>query len=288
MGILSKAMDFLIKHWAPYTRRFPSPLPVVNANFLAAKPHWIRHSFSTCNFSLILRGGGLFRRAGRIWPVIAPCVITQWPGEFVEYGPSNSHRTWDECYVIYDVRTRPALERSGFLRADLPVWPIADLARVRELLRDLLTLTHLPDPEHAADHVDRVWERILLATLSAPALPGGAASPLDLILARMRDDPGQPVDFTALARDAGMSLSTFRREWVRQFQSPPARTLLALRMRAACQQLATTDEAIKRVAAAVGYPDEFHFSRRFHAHSGLSPTAYRQRFRLDPASPEGR
>ncbi len=288
MSILSKAMDFLIKHWAPYTRRFPSALPVVSTSFIAGKPLWVRHAFSTCNFSLILRGGGRFRRAGRVWTVTAPCVLTQWPGEFVEYGPADGHRTWDECYVIYDARTRPALERNGFLRADLPVWPMADPARVRALLRDLLPLTNRPDPEHAADHMDRVWEHILLATLSAPAPSAGTANPLELTLAGLRDDPGQPVDFAALARNAGMSVSTFRREWARQFQTPPARTLLALRMRAACQQLATTDEAIKRVAAAVGYADEFHFSRRFRAHTGLAPSAYRQRFRLDPAAPEGR
>ena len=33
MDALTKGMDFLIKHWAPYPRRFPSVFPVVSTDF---------------------------------------------------------------------------------------------------------------------------------------------------------------------------------------------------------------------------------------------------------------
>ncbi|MES2309699.1 MAG: AraC family transcriptional regulator, partial [Verrucomicrobiota bacterium] len=93
-------MDFSINHWSPYQRLHPSPFPLMGCAFVKNKDHEIRRAFNTCNFSLILRGRGEFRRAGKIWKVESPCVITQWPGEFVQYGPSVLE-TWSELYFIY-------------------------------------------------------------------------------------------------------------------------------------------------------------------------------------------
>lgn len=273
-------MDFLVRHWAPFARRFPSPLPVVSTEFLRAKNHWLRRRFDTCNFSLVLRGGGKFRRLGQTWEVAAPCVITQWPGEDLAYGPANGHDTWDECYVIYSARTRRTLERCGFIDESRPVWPIRNPGAVEAHLRELRRLTHSPQPELVADHVDRVWERILLETLTSPGPAEPDEGGVRAIYERLREDPARPVDFAALARKEGLSPSTFRRQWMRVFASPPARTVQELRMREACQRLATTAESVKRIAGAVGYDDEFHFSRRFRAHTGMPPTEYRRVFRL--------
>lgn len=280
MAGLLENMDFPVKHWAPFRRRFPSPLPVVSSNLVIGKREWVRRTFPTCNFSLILRGGGKFRRKGRWFDVVAPCVLTQWPGEWLEYGPANGHETWDECYVIYDARTRPALERCGFIRADWPMWPMHDPSAVWGAVRELQRLAENPEPEHVADHFDRAWERALLETFAPP--PETSRREILAAVETLRANLAAPADFARLARAAGLSLSTFRRQWQATLRVPPARYLRELRLREACQRLVASRESIKRIAQAVGYPDEFHFSRRFRAQVGLAPREYRRKFQLEP------
>ncbi|HEY8966251.1 MAG TPA: hypothetical protein VIM58_07405, partial [Candidatus Methylacidiphilales bacterium] len=157
-------MDFSVKHLAPFARRFPSDLPVLNIGDIRGKDHWVGRTFSTCNFSFILRGRGEFERKGRTWKIEAPCVLTQWPGERPHYGPLPLDATWDEVYFIYDARTAPQLRRRGFLVESRPVWPVGNPAGVLAALEELRALIRLPDGriEPTVDRIDRICERMLL------------------------------------------------------------------------------------------------------------------------------
>ncbi len=283
MDALTKGMDFLIKHWAPYPRRFPSVFPVVSTDFIVKKTNRVEWTFESCNFSLILRGGGDFIRAGRVWPVRAPCVLTQWPGEPLSYGPSGEHANWDECYVIYAGGLRGRLAEAGYIREDCPVWPIRNLPAVWEHLRELHQLTRSPTPAVLADRVDRVWERILLETLLTPAPADDAESMIHRAMASLRENLTKPFNMDLLATGLGVSVPTFRRRWLAVVKTPPARYLQELRMQEASRMLVETRLPVKQIARDVGYDDEFYFSRRFRAHTGMPPSDYRRAFLLNPA-----
>lgn len=285
MDALGKGMDFLIKHWAPYARRFPAMCPVVSTDFIVKKKNRVEWTFESCNFSLVLRGGGDFVRAGKTWPVRAPCVITQWPGEPLSYGPSGEHATWDECYVIYPAAMRGRLADAGFIREDNPIWPIRNLPAVREQLRELEQLTQAAEPAAAADRVDRVWERILLETLLTTPEPANEDEVMIREAVRqLRENLAAPLDMDLLAETSGVSVPTFRRRWLAVVKSPPARYLQELRMQEASRMLVETRMPVKQIARAVGYDDEFHFSRRFRAQTGMAPSDYRRTFLLAPTS----
>ena len=130
MNIAPKNMDFLTKHWAPYRRKYPALFPLVSSDYLPAKTTWVRARFDTCNFSMILRGEGRYERAGVTWPVQSPCVITQWPGEPVAYGPAGG--TWAEWYLVYDRSRLKRFRERGLVDPSKPVWPIADPASLRQ------------------------------------------------------------------------------------------------------------------------------------------------------------
>ncbi|MFA6288621.1 MAG: AraC family ligand binding domain-containing protein [Opitutaceae bacterium] len=87
-------------------------------NYIDKKTNWMRTDFHVCAFSIILRGRGEFHRLGRLWPVQAPCVITQWPGEYLEYGPAKGE-TWDECYIIYKAELMERLFRTASIPRSL-------------------------------------------------------------------------------------------------------------------------------------------------------------------------
>lgn len=284
MDTLSRFMDFRIKHWLGYTRRFPSPFPLASANFITRKTDWVRRSFNTCNFSLILKGRGRFQRLGVTHDVVAPCVITQWPGEHLDYGPDLPRATWDEFYLIYGAELMPRFEATGLIDRARPVWPIHDPARIRALIDEFSVLANASHPERIIDRVDRLAEQIVMETLLAPDTASDATDLIDRLLATVRKNFATPIDFDALAARQGMSRATFRRRWAERMSVPPARHLQELRMREACRLLAETTRPIHEVARAVGFTDELYFSRRFHLEHGLPPARYRKTYALRPLS----
>lgn len=280
MDLPAKYMDFRIKHWAPFPRRFPAAFPVVSSDLLLRKDHWVRHAFTTCNFSLILRGRGTYRRGAQEWGIEAPAVIIQLPDDYVEYGPPVPAETWDELYIVYDASQVPALRAAGLLRRDEPVWRVEDPTAVQAQVMELAALAAAPRPEEAVDRVDRVCERLILETRLAPA-PAAEPASVPAIVGRLRRELGRPVDFARLAAEHGMSLSTFRRRWQAVVGQPPGEYLEALRMQEASRLLVETVRPVREVAHAVGFEDELYFSRRFRRARGLPPRAYRRQFALD-------
>lgn len=267
-------MDFRVKHWAPLQRRFPSAFPLGSVDFVPRKNCWLHCRFVTCNFSLILRGRGEFRRHGKTWPVQAPCVITQWPGDLVEYGPPIPVETWDELYFIYDARLMDRFKECHLIAPDRPVWPIANVAMVLAQIAELQSLANSATPEFVVDQVDRICERIILSTWLPPCAPeDGFANSLQ---ADVRQHMGVDLDLEKLAARHGMSLSTFRRRWAEGCAISPARYLQELRIREACRLLAETTSPISEIAHSVGFPDELYFSRRFHNEMHMPPREYRK------------
>ena len=274
-----KNMDFLVKHWAPYPRQFPSAFPVLTMNFVRQKKDWVRWRFATCSFSLILSGRGAFTRGGETWEVVAPCVFTELPGEYLEYGPTGPGGKWDEMYVTYAGELTEKFERCRFVNREKPVWPMANPSAVKALLVELEALTKSSAPETVVDRVDRTCERLILETrLSRPE-----AGDFSAALTEMRLDLAKPVNWEEAAARNGVSVSTFRRRWLSVSKTPPGRYLKHLRITEACRLLAETTRPINEIAHTVGFTDELYFSRRFHRELGMAPREYRKIHRVRPA-----
>ena len=55
--------------------------------------------------------------------------------------------------------------------------------------------------------------------------------------------------------------------------------VLSLRIQEAQRLLSTTDSTIGEIALAIGFYDQSHFTKRFRKLTGMTPLAYRKRFR---------
>lgn len=280
MDKFSKNMDFLTIHWRPFRRQFPGAFPVDTFQYVRGKAHWMHHAFNSCNFSLILRGRGEFHRAGCLWLVQAPCVITQWPGEYLEYGPPLPEETWDELYFIYSAKLMPKFRQAGLVNVRRPVWPIANLPGVEAQIEELRRLSRSEAPERVVDRVDRVAERLIMETLLPPAAIRSEPDALSEMAARWRGNLAEPVDFGREAARVGMSLSTFRRRWQDVFSLPPGQYLLQIRIHEACRLLVETAQPIREIARVTGFEDELYFSRRFRIRMGVPPREYRKLYQL--------
>lgn len=97
------------------------------------------------------------------------------------------------------------------------------------------------------------------------------------MLAHLRRHFTSPLSRAHLARLARLSLSRFHEVFTRSTGLTPLGYIHAQRARMAIDLLADRQLLLADIASRVGYGDEFHFSHRFKAETGLSPRAYRER-----------
>lgn len=87
-----------------------------------------------------------------------------------------------------------------------------------------------------------------------------------------------------VARQVGMSPRTLVRRFKAATGRVPGEYLQMIRVAAARQLLEDGEPSVQQAGLKVGYEDTAHFRRVFKRHSGLTPSAYRERFRLRQSS----
>lgn len=90
---------------------------------------------------------------------------------------------------------------------------------------------------------------------------------------------GRPLTVESLAGAVALSKRTFIRRFKRATGNTPIEYIQRVRVEAAKKALATTDEPLLEVALRVGYEDLGSFRRVFARHAGMSPAAWRRRYR---------
>ncbi len=278
MHALFKNIDFSITHCAALPRLFPSRFPVQSIGYISEKTERVRRTFGTCNFSFILSGAGDYHFHGTRHIIESPCVLTQWPGEFLDYGPPRGG-TWDELYVIYQPAAFQAFLRGGLLNREHPVWPVRNTSEFGRRVAELHQLLALTETPSAADRIDRVCELLVVESLMEPA-EWPEDERLRDIARRIAGNPGIRIDWRQEEERAGMSAATFRRHWQMLFGMPPGKYLQDARIRRARRLLVETNWPVKRIADECGFDDALYFSRRFAATTGLSARTYRAKHRV--------
>ena len=89
----------------------------------------------------------------------------------------------------------------------------------------------------------------------------------------------EDIDFHALAQKQAMSYSLLRQRMKRITGHLPHQYLIRLRCEAAQKLLWDSDRPIKAIAAEVGIPDPYTFSRTFKRTLGVSPLTFRRHAR---------
>lgn len=82
----------------------------------------------------------------------------------------------------------------------------------------------------------------------------------------------------ALARKAHMGITAFRREFRAATGRHPNEYMTERRIEQAALMLVQSDAKVAEVARAVGYDDQYHFSRVFRRITGMAPSQYRTHY----------
>ncbi len=274
----AKLMEEQTKHLTPYRRAF-SLLPRIGSiGFLPSKRDRIQQTFISCNFSFILRGSGDYLFRGKSFTVEAPCMLIQWPGEPMNYGPAGE---WSELYFIYPLESFSLLTACGLMKTGAPVRIMPNFSRIQEKADHLQQ--ELNRENLNADRIDLLCYELLLESWVKSGEEQLNRSRIPEIRRRLEAHPGREIDCAALAAEFGMSLSSLRRYW-RQYHGPES--FSAYRngcfLRKSCRLLVETSLPIKEIAAELEFSDPFYFSRKFHQLAGVSPQEYRRKYQMFP------
>lgn len=261
-------------------------LAASSIGYMPRKKDRLSSIFNTFNYSLILSGKGHYDFNGTRYQISAPCVITQWPSEKMNYGPTEG-TTWEELYIIYPENTIPSLEQRGFIpfqeKVRVPFWSLSSrqFFEIKNQMEQLFYALDNMDERYGVTRIDLILERIVFEYLAQREKP-------------ISKEEALVHEGELFVREKGWSLeqlenwflknqidkSKFRRIWNTHSTLPPGKFILSVKISKACRMLVESDLSIKEIARILDFEDELYFSRRFRIESTLSPTQYREIHRL--------
>ena len=103
------------------------------------------------------------------------------------------------------------------------------------------------------------------------------------LLRHIHSEPGADLRLPALAEHAAMSVRHLQRTFTRELGEPPAGYVARVRIEAARRLLEQQPLTVAVVARRSGFGAAEAMRRAFQRHLGVSPEAYRERFRANPA-----
>jgi AraC family transcriptional regulator of arabinose operon len=237
------------------------------------------HNFSFPQYSgvLVLRGKGTYIDwAGREYPTFPGCFFQRLPG--------RTHSTihpdtpvWAECYVNISQSFCETLAEMNSLDVNKPVLvpglSLVLVERFDSLLNDLRNAPPIELPRMLA------LAHALIADIYALDRHGSRPNPYSLALdeaARvLATDVSRRIKLPVLATQLGLGYEVFRKAFHDRFGMAPGDYSIRRRMERARSLLTQGEVTVKEVAFALGYPNEFAFSRQFSRVYGAPPSRFR-------------
>ncbi|MEU2250989.1 AraC family transcriptional regulator [Streptomyces sp. NPDC019224] len=220
--------------------------------------------------SHVISGSGIYRQGGGGEQTIVPGMVTVVaPGVPHLYGTLPGGR-WTELFAVVTGPLADALAAAGVLAGSgprLPRTPVSAPALRAVIAAGQPTAT---DAEH---------QLLALAGLLADITAADTPDPRDPVkeaCALLTEDLQAPVNLREVAAAVGLPYDTFRRRFVAEVGQSPLAYRNGRRIRDAAGLLRMTTMTVRQIARLYGFHDEFHFSRRFRAHFGVPPSAYRR------------
>lgn len=231
---------------------------------------------------LTLRGRG---RAGTSEPQVAapPRRILLWrPGVPQCYSVAPEAAGWERMWVHvqpptawFDLLAWPELA-PGLMAVDLPA---AACRAVRAALAECIAHDHGAEPDRVRFAMNSLERALLLVARevarSAAAAPPGRDARIERLVASLGADLAAPWSLPGMAAAAGVSTAQLVRLCARHLGESPHRLLERLRLDQSCLLLERDQAPVARIAAAVGFSDVSHFTRRFRARFTVTPALWR-------------
>ena len=187
---------------------------------------------------------------------------------------------WEYIWIEFDgMRAREIIETAG-LSPDHPVYHAA-CKDLRENMKDEMLYIaehHDAPPFHLMGHLYLFIDYLSRSSSSQIATSGRVRDfyikeALNYIEQNFQND----ISVENIASFCGLNRTYFGRIFKETVGKSPQQFLLSYRMAKAAELLKLTELSISDIGNAVGYPNQFHFSRAFKNVYGVSPREWRNK-----------
>jgi len=212
-------------------------------------------------------------------------------GTFLLYrsGLADTHRAathWSHVAELATACPRLSIDPDALFVRDGKVWSSAGITAGIDMSMAMIA-------EDMGDTIAAAVARELVVYLRRPGSQAQFSEPLRAqnldvgrlgsLIAWIGSNLSGPLDNETLAARAGMSLRHFTRIFRETMGVPPAQYVERMRLDAARMMLGNGKGRISQIASAVGFTNADSFRRAFERRFGVAPSAWRDRFSLEPA-----
>ncbi|MBC7978995.1 MAG: AraC family transcriptional regulator [Armatimonadetes bacterium] len=235
---------------------------------------------SAYTFIYITSGAGVFEsEASGTAAISAGNVFVLFPGVWHRFRPLQESG-WDEYWVECEGSAiDSAVERIGLEAAN----PVIDVGHDDAFLRCFLNILETVEAEppgfeaivglRSLEIIARLRSLRMIAAEQG-FTPGQKAVKQSIL--KMRENLGGTLEWDELAKDLGMSYSSFRRVFRKETGLSPGSYFIEMKMNRARQLLASTGKTIQEISDLLGFESVYYFSRLFKARNGMPPSATRK------------
>lgn len=230
---------------------------------------------------LIEEGRGVFesRSAGR--KIVRPgTAFMLFPGEWHRYRPAPKEG-WVENWIEVRGPLLRRLQVTGVIDPRTPLHHNAPVSDLGEALYAVHQRIARPRPGFDAELCGLAL-RVVAAWAGGEEAPARNA-PLGRAIARaeawLGEHLAEPVHLETLARNLGVSYSSFRRAFRQHTGRSPWQFMLQLRLARARRLLIGGHESLEEIAGQVGFSSAFHLSTAFKRAFGTAPRVLREKMR---------
>jgi AraC-like DNA-binding protein len=205
------------------------------------------------------------------------------PGAGFSYRDGVGHRienTSRRPMLKYFLDCGGQLAQPRFARSTIGGGKIIQVGAVAEIVElfELLITNAMNETDYSAPICASLVETLLLK-ISEKTIVGGAAdtrawATYERIRRHIQEHHVRLKTMTEVAAETGIDPAYLSRVFRRFHRSSPYRFLMRLKMSHAASLLLSPDSLVKEVAAALGFPDPFHFSRSFKTVYGIAPEQF--------------
>jgi AraC-like DNA-binding protein len=243
------------------------------------KPTGRLRSYDVADLVLVTRGEGLYKDASRKKHVVKQGdAILVFPGTPHWYGPQKG-QIWDEVYVAFDGPLFDAWFRSGLLSPENPIRHLGSAIddKASWLLLWIERFVEMTDQKQQLQALVALMGLVSEIALGEGMRPSEQNTWLGKAQSMLCHDLRDDVDLSKVADEMGMSYEAFRKRFLAYAGVSPLRYRNGRKIEAAKQLIRYSPQTSnKEIADALGFSDEFHFSKRFRQIAGVTPQAFRR------------
>lgn len=236
-------------------------------------------SYDGAALVLVTRGEGVYKDASRKKQQVKQGdAILVFPGNPHWYGPQKG-QIWDEVYVAFDGPLFDAWFRTGLLSPENPIRHLGNAIddRASWLLLWIERFVAMKDQKQQLQALVALMGFVSEIALGEGIQPSEQNTWLGKAQSILCQDLREEIDLEKVAKEMGMSYEAFRKRFLTYAGVSPLRYRNGRKIEAAKQLIRYSPQTSNReIADALGFSDEFHFSKRFRQIAGVTPQAFRR------------